>query len=592
MTALADTAARYAAAGIAVFPLQVREKKPYGRTTGLLAATTDADTVAGWWSGAVTIPLKADDPQPQRLVRAWPDSNIGIATGAPAGFWVLDLDGPEGMASLAALEERFGLLPATVEQTTGSGRHLCFAMPGPGGPAIRNSASRVGPKIDVRGDGGYIVAPPSIHPSGRAYAWRAGHAPWEMAFAAAPAWLIDLVKVVEAAPAAPMKTRVAERGRASRYGEAALTGACGDVRSCPPGQQNETLYAKACSVGALVAGGEIDRGYALDALIDAGLGMATSKGPWTRAQIESAVTRAFAWAESNPRTAPERAATGSDRPIDWEEGRAGAKTQTDRSCLTAAQLWAAARPARCAPVLAWFRRLGLDPDILPGALEGFRAHAAAPLATGGRTPCLLVPLRRHPADAVDMLALFDLSRVATTPANAIGVRLTPGAVMLTSMDPPAPVVVAIDFADAWSLAAHAAAKGSRIRAVATLGVTTFAGGALGDQWDRIDPDAPTSDPARPPWTLPAEFYGPGQTEVVFALRHDLRTGELRRRKFAGGTEKFRLEGDAAATWLGSLAAQAWRRRGGDAVTTRLLSPSAGVSFHQQFRSEADIRGVA
>src|SRR6185369_7491526 len=100
-------------------------------------------------------------------VRAWwrrtPQANIGIATGEISGFWVLDVDGEGAEAALAALEAQHGALPVTVQQVTGRGRHICFAWD-PAGPEMRNRSKVGGADIDVRGNGGYIVAPPSVHP--------------------------------------------------------------------------------------------------------------------------------------------------------------------------------------------------------------------------------------------------------------------------------------------------------------------------------------------------------------------------------------------------------------------------------------------
>jgi hypothetical protein len=597
MNPLPDAALRYARQGIAVFPLRVREKAPHRQTAGLLDAVSNEATVAGWWSGVFWPEggawLRAQPHReihgPRRPVRVSPASNIGIATGEPAGFWVLDMDGPEGAASLAALEARHGVLPATVEQRTGAGRHLCFALPADG-RAIRNSASKVGDKIDVRGDGGYIVAPPSIHPSGRAYAWRDGYSPWQIDFAQAPAWLLDLAARPATTKPAKPAVRQADAGRASRYGEAALSGACGDIVATPPGGQNTRFYEKCVSIGALVAGGAIERGYAFDALVLAGLSMATSKAPWTQKQLADIAERAFTWAEAHPRHAPEREAPG-DRDIDWEAGRKKADGES-----AAVALWSAARPARQAQVLNWFARLGLDPDALPGALEGFRAHAAAPVANGVRTPCLLAPMRLHPDDRVETVALFDLSRPSSRAAAILGPQTPPRAVLLTNMSPPGPVVVAVDFADAWALAAHAARKGERIRAVATLTLGGFAGQARADKWGRVNTDTPTADPDKRPWLLPAALFGPEPTEIAFAMRHDLVTPPMRARKFQGGTEKFRLEGPQAVRWYGALAAQAWKRLeasssedgDGPRLVTRLLTPKGVACFHHQLRGSVDL----
>jgi len=122
---------------------------------------------------------------------ARPDANIGVRTGRNAGIVVIDVDPRHGGdESLAELVREHGELPATVEALTGGGgRHLVFKHPG---GTIRNR-SNMRPGIDVRGDGGYIVAPPSNHASGGQYRWREGHGPHETTPAEMPAWLLALV---------------------------------------------------------------------------------------------------------------------------------------------------------------------------------------------------------------------------------------------------------------------------------------------------------------------------------------------------------------------------------------------------------------
>jgi hypothetical protein len=128
-------------------------------------------------------------------LEAWwdrhPEANIGIQTGASAGIVVIDIDPRHGGdEALAELVREHGDLPATVEALTGGGgRHLIFKHPG---GAVRNR-SNMRPGIDVRGDGGYIVAPPSNHASGGRYRWREGHGPQEITPAEMPAWLLALV---------------------------------------------------------------------------------------------------------------------------------------------------------------------------------------------------------------------------------------------------------------------------------------------------------------------------------------------------------------------------------------------------------------
>jgi biotin operon repressor len=128
-------------------------------------------------------------------VSKFPQANLAVATGSVSGFWVLDVDLSKGEAigqeSLDKLIQQYGELPDTVEGITGSGgRHLLFKAPKD--RVIKCSGSQVAPKIDVRGDGGYIVVSPSTHESGSAYRWKEGHAPGEIELAEAPDWLVEL----------------------------------------------------------------------------------------------------------------------------------------------------------------------------------------------------------------------------------------------------------------------------------------------------------------------------------------------------------------------------------------------------------------
>jgi len=152
--------------GLAVFPCQPRGKEP-ACDTGLLAATTDAERIDRWW-------------------KSISDLNIGVATGTVSGIFVLDIDGDEGEASLRQVEQQHGALPPTVEAITGKGRHCYFRMRG----SIRNSAGQIGVGLDIRGDGGYVIAPPSVHPSGRAYTWSVDA---RDNFVDAPDWLHTLI---------------------------------------------------------------------------------------------------------------------------------------------------------------------------------------------------------------------------------------------------------------------------------------------------------------------------------------------------------------------------------------------------------------
>jgi hypothetical protein len=133
---------------------------------GLRDATTDENTIRAWWS-------------------KFPDANLAIATGTESRLVVVDIDGPEGEASLAELEKFHGPVPLTVQVRTARGRHLYFDYP-PGVERIKSS-SRQNLKIDIRGDGGYVVAAPSKHHSGKSYELIDRDAP----LAQCPDWLVQ-----------------------------------------------------------------------------------------------------------------------------------------------------------------------------------------------------------------------------------------------------------------------------------------------------------------------------------------------------------------------------------------------------------------
>ncbi len=139
-----------------------------------LNATTELRDIALWWM-------------------KWPNASVGIATGAP-GPVVLDVDTRHGGdKALAALIKKHGKLPKTVEVATGGGgKHYYFAAPI--GFEIKNSASKVGAGLDIRGTGGFIVAPPSNHISGGSYSFRKGHNTADVELAQIPLWLLEMIR--------------------------------------------------------------------------------------------------------------------------------------------------------------------------------------------------------------------------------------------------------------------------------------------------------------------------------------------------------------------------------------------------------------
>ncbi len=116
----------------------------------------------------------------------------------------MDVDGDEGDAALAKLEAQHGQLPPTLTVTTGRGKHLYFEGDAPG--------AVLGEKLDFKGHGGYVLGPPSIHPSGRRYTFLDPG----VAVAPLPEWIAGLVG------AKPKPGTLEPREAARQQAEAAL----------------------------------------------------------------------------------------------------------------------------------------------------------------------------------------------------------------------------------------------------------------------------------------------------------------------------------------------------------------------------------
>jgi hypothetical protein len=208
-------------------------------------ATTDAAQIAKWWG-------------------QWPDANIGVACGEGSGIVVLDIDKRHGGDdSLAFLEEKHGKLPETPQVLTGGGgTHYFFRHPG---QKIPNSAGRVGPGIDIRGDGGYVLVPRSNHSSGRLYEWEVTTKIGMLPLAELPDWLrvaiVDKARGIEIDPDddSPVKDgarhdtllKIAGRMRKAGLGPSEIYAALNDFnqRRCQPPQPNDDVRQIAYDIG-------------------------------------------------------------------------------------------------------------------------------------------------------------------------------------------------------------------------------------------------------------------------------------------------------------------------------------------------------
>lgn len=257
---------------------------------GLRGASSDLDQIEEWWS-------------------KWPGANIGIRTGDH--FDVLDVDNSDGAASLALLVAENGPLPEGAKVTTGGGGlHILFAPTGAGNRAgIRHH-------IDWRGEGGYIVAPPSIHASGERYRWIVD--PDRGEIPGAPAWLRLLVIPPPATratrPQEPLKPLSGTDG--TQYGEKALTAEIQALGVSPIGMRNHNLNTATFNLFQLVGGGELSEVAALNALTSTALAIGLGELE-TRNTIASGMKAGL----GSPRTAPPlRLVAGGAVPLSQPPG--------------------------------------------------------------------------------------------------------------------------------------------------------------------------------------------------------------------------------------------------------------------------------
>ena len=237
---MCECAMRYAAAGWFVLPLQPRDKQPIGTLVprGVLDATRDDKLIHKWFTST--------------------NANIGIATGVNSKIWVLDIDGPVGALIWWDWEANNGHC-FTLAQRTGrldGGRQLFFRYPP---TLIIKSQTQVMTKIDVRGDAGYIVAPPSIHPSGKRYRWE-GKVPINDA----PRKLLKLIGARKRPkPTSPPQDYAM---KSSNYGLKAANELLVELSSCPRGGRDQLAFRVATRLLELEHEGSIQPGTAEETL--------------------------------------------------------------------------------------------------------------------------------------------------------------------------------------------------------------------------------------------------------------------------------------------------------------------------------------
>lgn len=279
---------------------------------GVKEASRDEAVIRGWW-------------------KAWPWAWLAVATGqASGGRWVLDIDthapktapgaslGLTGTAALGELQTTHGPLPETLLTRTGSGG-LHFWFSGPGGKGNRGRVRLDGRPtgIDVRGDGGYVLVPPSGHLSGQGYTWERWAEPVE-----APGWLLDWLR--QDAPEGPRAVRPSvgalvggsDDARIRAWGRTVLARAVERILAVDgvAGARHATIYAQARTVGGALWA--IDEAQARAALVDAGVWI--YRGQASDGEVGRTVDAGLTLGASQPIDAP------PDRPHPVDVARAGA----------------------------------------------------------------------------------------------------------------------------------------------------------------------------------------------------------------------------------------------------------------------------
>jgi Bifunctional DNA primase/polymerase, N-terminal len=267
-----EAALDYARHGIPVFPTNPLDKKPL-TANGFKDATVDEVQIREWWT-------------------RWPNAMIAAPTGIASAMWVVDLDlhpvkKTDGAAALAQLIAQHGEIPKTLMTITPrGGRHLIFVWDR--SIEIRNSAGKIGPGIDVRGEGGYVCLPPSRNANGGSYRWDPDGADQAVP---APTWLIELA-------------RSKPKARNTAWARAALDRECNTVASAQPGRRNDTLNTSAFNLYQIVAGGGLDEQEVYDRLFAAAqaCGLVADDGA---ASVEATINSAARAARAQPRTRPQ-----------------------------------------------------------------------------------------------------------------------------------------------------------------------------------------------------------------------------------------------------------------------------------------------
>ena len=245
-----NNAILYSKMNIKTFPVKKQGKSPLCQN-GFKSATTELSVLQTW-------------------NKQFPDCNIGIPTGAINNIFVVDIDGEIGAKSLATLEEKYGKLNAPTV-LTGKGKHLYFKMPEH--IEIKSSVSKIADHIDIRGNGGYVVAPPSVHENGKRYQWI--NFDFSQGFPQAPEWLLELISNPE-------------------QNQTKIDTLLEEIANAPEGTRNDTLLRNSIKINNLTKKEFLDMDYTKKDIINAAVESGLPK-----TEAERTVNNALNFVEQN-----------------------------------------------------------------------------------------------------------------------------------------------------------------------------------------------------------------------------------------------------------------------------------------------------
>jgi predicted P-loop ATPase len=264
---MVEHALHLASLGWHVFPVPPGTKKGYGELAKVHSGTN--------W-GSTTDPDKVRANFTSR-----PEANIGVATGAVSGIFDVETDtaaghgeGVDGAAELAKLEAKHGKLPDTLQFMTPSGsKHSLFVHYGPGFK-IKNLVGLVR-GVDVKGDGGFFQAPPSMVPAREATADKpakpGGTYKWlnDLPIADAPQWLLDAIQTHNQKPPERVAIRKPYAGETSSHAGKAMNLQYDEVASAPEGTRNDALNKASYRLGQYIGAGELSDEQATETMLAA-----------------------------------------------------------------------------------------------------------------------------------------------------------------------------------------------------------------------------------------------------------------------------------------------------------------------------------